>query len=116
MTPQTRGTVPDPELQRALAAIALRDQAQMQVELAIADALKAGGSVREVAADTGISTKTVQKYGHAHGWPTDAQRAGWEAERARNDDWTARIEAATALLAHLGLDVEEPSTPEKPEP
>ncbi len=94
----------------------LRAEAQLQLELAVADALKSGGSVREVAASTGISTTTVQKYGRAHGWPTSQQRAGWEAERARHDDWTARIEAASALLAHLGEGVDDPATPDKPQP
>lgn len=116
MTPQTRGIVPEPDVQRIKAALVLRDEAQQQVELAVADALKAGGSVREVAASTGISTTTVQKYGRAHGWPTSQQRAGWEAEHARNDDFTARIEAATAVLAFLGEGVADPATAEEPEP
>lgn len=116
MTPQTRGIVPEPDVQRIKAALLLRDEAQQQVELAVADALKAGGSVREVAASTGISTTTVQKYGRAHGWPTSEQRAGWEAERARNDEFTARIEAATAVLAFLGEDEHAHATPDQPEP
>ncbi|BAS10571.1 hypothetical protein AHiyo4_39930 [Arthrobacter sp. Hiyo4] len=101
--PQTRGIVPEPDVQRIKAALVLRDAAQQQVELAVADALKAGGSVREVAASTGIATSTVQKYGRAHGWPTSEQRAGWAAERERQDEFTARIEAASAILAHLGV-------------
>ena len=108
--------MPEPDVQRIKAALALRDEAQQQVELSVADALKAGGSVREVSASTGISTTTVQKYGRAHGWPTDQQRAGWEAEHARNDEFTARIEAATAVLALLGEGVDDPATPPKPEP
>ena len=114
--PQTRGIVPEPDVQRIKAALALRDEAQQHVELAVANALKAGGSVREVAASTGISTTTVQKYGRAHGWPTSEQRAGWEAEQTRNDEFTARIEAATAVLALLGEGVDDPATPTTPEP
>jgi hypothetical protein len=116
MTPQTRGIVPEPDVQRIKAAIVLRDEAQQQVELAVADALKAGGSVREVAASTGISTTTVQKYGRAHGWPTSEQRAGWEAEHARSDEFTARLEAATAVLALLGEGVDDLATPDQQEP
>lgn len=82
MAPQTRGIVPEPDVQRIKAALVLRDEAQQQVELAVADALKAGGSVREVAASTGVSTTTVQRYGRRHGWPTSEQQAGWEAEQA----------------------------------
>jgi hypothetical protein len=114
--PQTRGIVPEPEIQRIKAALVLREDAQQQVELAVADALKAGGSVREVAASTGISTTTVQKYGRAHGWPTSAQRAGWEADRARQDEFTARLEAASAVLALLGEGVDDPATATIPEP
>lgn len=39
----------------------------------------------------------------SHDWPTSEQRAGWEADRERNDDFTARLEAASAILAHLGM-------------
>ncbi|AYR01536.1 helix-turn-helix DNA-binding domain protein [Arthrobacter phage Seahorse] len=104
MTPQTKGTVPEPEGQRITDALALRAEAQQQVELAVSDALKAGGSVREVAAISGLSGTTVQKYGRAHGWPTQEQRDGWEAAKASQDEWAARIHAASALLAHLGQD------------
>ncbi|WP_457948334.1 hypothetical protein ACTAQI_20405 [Pseudarthrobacter sp. alpha12b] len=116
MTPQTRGIVPEPDVQCIKAALVLREEAQHQLEIAVADALKAGGSVREVAASSGISTTTVQKYGRSHGWPTSQQRAGWEADRARQDEFTARIEAATAVLAHLGEGVDDPATATIPEP
>ena len=106
--------MPEQDVQRIKAALVLRDEAQQQVEQAVADALKAGGSVREVAASTGISTTTVQKYGRAHGWPTDEQRAGWEADRARQDEFAARIEAATAVLALLGEGVDDPATAKEP--
>ncbi|WNM64524.1 helix-turn-helix DNA binding domain protein [Arthrobacter phage MidnightRain] len=116
MTPQIKGTVPEPEGQRILDALALRAEAQTQVELAVADALKAGGSVREVSAFSGLSGTTVQKYGRAHGWPTQEQREGWEAAKASQDEWAARLAAATAVLAHMEQSVADGATPEKPEP
>lgn len=116
MTPQIKGTVPEPERQRIVNALALRAQAQQQVELAVAGALKAGGSVREVSALSGLSGTTVQKYGHAHGWPTVEQRAGWEATKASQDEWAARLAAATAVLAHMEQAVADAGTAEKPEP
>lgn len=116
MTPQIRGHVPEPEGQRITDALALRAEAQQQVELAVADALKAGGSVREVAAFSGLSGTTVQKYGRAHGWPTTEQRAGWDEQQASSDEWTVRLEAAAAVLAHMEQAVADASTPEKPEP
>jgi len=116
MTPQIRGLVPEPEGQRILDALALRSEAQQQVELAVADALKAGGSVREVSAFSGLSGTTVQKYGRAHGWPTSEQRAGWEAAQASQDEWAARLAAATAVLAHMEQAVADSATPTTPEP
>ena len=43
------------------------------MEEAVADALMNGASVRSVA-DLGLSANTVQKYGRAHGWPTEQNR------------------------------------------
>ena len=116
MTPQIKGTVPEPEGQRIIDALALRAEAQQQVELAVADALKAGGSVREVSAFSGLSGTTVQKYGRAHGWPTTEQRAGWEAQQASQDEWAARLAAATAVLAHMEQAVSDAGTATTPEP
>ncbi len=47
--------------------------AQQKLERAVAQALLNGASVRSVA-DLGLSPNTVQKYGRAHGWPTDTNR------------------------------------------
>jgi FixJ family two-component response regulator len=47
--------------------------AQQKLERAVAQALLNGASVRSVA-DLGLSANTVQKYGRAHGWPTDTNR------------------------------------------
>lgn len=104
MAPQTRG-IPDPaDIDRITAALRLQAEVQHQLETAVADTLKAGGSVRETAAASGVSARTVQRYGKKHGWPTDEQRARWEADRAVRDEWTARMEAATAMLSYLGED------------
>jgi transposase-like protein len=48
-------------------------RAQEKLEKAVAQALKNGASVREVA-ELGLSANTVQKYGRAHGWPTEENR------------------------------------------
>jgi len=39
----------------------------------VAEALTNGASVRSVA-ELGLSANTVQKYGRAHGWPTEQNR------------------------------------------
>lgn len=111
MTPQTRGTVPDAEGARIIAALASRDTAQEEVELAIADALKAGASVRELAAFTGLSGTTIQKYGKAHGWPSEAQREAWDARTAERDEWQIRLDAANAMLGMIPGNEPENGTP-----
>ena len=69
MTPQTRGTEPEPDVQRIKAALKLVEETQHQLEIAVADALKAGGSIRELAASTGVSTTTAQNTGTATAGP-----------------------------------------------
>lgn len=101
MTPQRKGTVPEPQLQAMLAARDNATTAQDAYELAVADALKAGGSVREVAKAAGLSPATVQKWGRAHGWPSEGQREQWAAEKAPRDEFTARMKAARAVLDDL---------------
>jgi hypothetical protein len=58
---------------RVRAAVAGVRAAQTALEEAVAQALKNGASVRSVAA-LGLSANTVQKYGRAHGWPTEQNR------------------------------------------
>jgi hypothetical protein len=58
---------------RIRAALAGVRKAQEALEKAIAQALKNGASVRSVA-EQGVSANTVQKYGRAHGWPTNENR------------------------------------------
>jgi hypothetical protein len=58
---------------RVRAAVAGVRTAQEALEKAVSQALKNGASVRSVA-DLGLSANTVQKYGRAHGWPTEVNR------------------------------------------
>jgi uncharacterized protein YjcR len=58
---------------RVRAAVAAVRTAQEALEEAVAQALKNGASVRSVA-ELGLSPNTVQKYGRAHGWPTEENR------------------------------------------
>jgi hypothetical protein len=55
-------------------ALAGVQAAQDELEQSVAQALLNGASVRAVA-ELGLSPNTVQKYGRAHGWPTDLNRA-----------------------------------------
>jgi hypothetical protein len=111
MTPQIRGVVPEPEGQRILDALALRAESQEQLEVAVADALKAGASVRELAAFAGLSVTTIQKYGRAHGWPTVEQKNAWDARRAERDEWQIRLDAANTMLGVIPEDEPQNGTP-----
>lgn len=102
MTPQPRGIIPPDDLDRLRRAQALAIEAQSIYELATAQALEAGGSVREVGEATGMSTTTVQKYGHAHGWPSPSRRAQLDAEGRATREFAARLAAAEAILRSLG--------------
>jgi hypothetical protein len=76
---------------RVRAAVVGVRAAQAALEKAIARALKNGASVRSVA-ELGLSATTVQKYGRAHGWPTEENRERFyesrydREERERRDD------------------------------
>jgi hypothetical protein len=58
---------------RLRAALTGVREAQKVLERAVAQALTNGASVRSVA-ELGLSANTVQKYGRAHGWPTEENR------------------------------------------
>jgi hypothetical protein len=70
---------------RIRAAVAGVRKAQENLENAVAQALKNGASVREVA-DLGLSANTVQKYGRAHGWPTEENRERFYESRYDRED------------------------------
>lgn len=60
------------------AARAARELADEAYKTAVADALKAGASRRELETFTGLSGATITRWGHERGWPTEAQREVWE--------------------------------------
>lgn len=70
---------------RVRAAVVGVQDAQEALERAVAQALKNGASVRSVA-DLGLSANTVQKYGRAHGWPTEQNRERFYESRYDRED------------------------------
>src|SRR3954471_7784380 len=58
---------------------------QEHLEESVAQALLNGASVRAVA-EMGLSPNTVQKYGRAHGWPTEENRARFYESRWDRDE------------------------------
>jgi uncharacterized protein YjcR len=82
--------VTDEDAERITTALVGVRSAQDQLEKAIAKALLNGASVRAVS-ELGLSPNTVQKYGRAHGWPTEENRSRfnesrWDREERRSSN------------------------------
>jgi hypothetical protein len=80
---------------RVRAAVAGVRKAQAVLENAVAQALKNGPSVRSVA-ELGLSANTVQKYGRAHGWPTEENRERFYESRYDREERDSRGDSQTA--------------------
>lgn len=96
--PQPRGDVPRRHAQRIVEAVVAFEAAKVERDAAIAAALKAGGSTREVGALTGLSQTRVAQIGHAHGWPTAQQQSERERHRAELAQWRQFIEDSIARV------------------
>jgi hypothetical protein len=70
------------------------DKAQEEFELAIVDALRAGGSIRLVADVAGIAYGTVVSIGKKHGWPDAAEKKRRVSEQADRQAWRDTIDRA----------------------
>ena len=68
------------DAERIRAALGGVQAAQDELEASVARALLNGASVRAVS-ELGVSPNTVQKYGRAHGWPTDENRQRFNESR-----------------------------------
>jgi uncharacterized protein YjcR len=80
---------------RIRAALADMRTAQVALEKAGAQALKNGASVRTVA-ELGVSANTVQKYGRAHGWPTEENRERFYESRYDREERESRGDSQSA--------------------
>ncbi len=80
---------------RVRAALAAVRQAQESLEQAVARALKNGASVRSVA-ELSLSANTVQKYGRAHGWPTEQNRERFYESRYDREERESRGDSRPA--------------------
>jgi hypothetical protein len=72
-SPRMPGPVYPEDLAKIEAAKAVMDAAIEAYRTSIADALKAGASVRKLSAATGLAMQTISDWGHARGWPTPEQ-------------------------------------------
>lgn len=77
--------VTEADAARVRAALAGVGEAQETLERVVAQALRNGASVRAVA-ELGLSPNTVQKYGRAHGWPTEQNRERFYESRYDRED------------------------------
>ncbi|AEK07801.1 HTH DNA binding protein [Mycobacterium phage Yoshi] len=57
-----RGETPEPQRSKLLAAVEAHDVTRSELLAAVREASSAGGSVREIAALTGKSTNTIQRW------------------------------------------------------
>jgi hypothetical protein len=80
---------------RVRAAVAGVRKAREALEQAVAQALKNGASVRSVA-ELGLSANTVQKYGRAHGWPTEENRERFYESRCDREERESRGDSQPA--------------------
>lgn len=87
-----RKPVPEEQAARILRAVEALEAARVERDQAMTDALKAGSSLREVAAAAGMSVSQTQKIGHANGWPTPAQKKKWDDEKAERDRFAAYVD------------------------
>jgi transposase-like protein len=62
VTPQHRGTLTEPDQERLTAALAGREASDAEMRAAVLAAVENGGSVRELAAFTGLSTSTISRW------------------------------------------------------
>lgn len=68
------------------------DKAQQEWELAIVEALRAGGSIRLVADVAGVAYGTVVSVGKKHGWPDAKERKRRADEEADRRAWREAID------------------------
>jgi hypothetical protein len=84
------GSADGDRIRLALAGV---QAAQDELEQSVAQALLNGASVRAVA-ELGLSPNTVQKYGRAHGWPTDLNRARFYESNWDRDERVMRDQSS----------------------
>lgn len=99
-----RKPVPEPYRSKLVELTELLKTTRAERELMIVDALKAGGSIREVSELVGMNHRQVLDIGHAHGWPPDDERAQRAEdrrqaaiERRAMDDYRRSAEFQQAL-------------------
>lgn len=70
MSPQRKGELRPADVERIQKAVELRALAELELVAAVLDAMRHGGSIRETAAASGLSERTVIRWRRGQGLPT----------------------------------------------
>lgn len=70
MAPQHKGIVPPAQTERVQAAVEWKKAAELELVNAVVDAMRAGGSISEVAAISGLSERTIIRWRQGKNLPT----------------------------------------------
>lgn len=93
MSPQRKGLVRPADVERIQRAIELKAWTELELADAIVTAMRNGGSIREVAAASGLSERTIARWRAGQGLPT-------------RDDWLlpAKVRREQLYAAYPGLE------------
>lgn len=70
MSPQRKGLVRPEDEKRIQRAVELKELATLELVAAVLDAMKHGGSIREVSLASGLSERTIIRWRKGQGLPT----------------------------------------------
>lgn len=100
MSPQKKGLVRPADAERMQRAMVLKALAEVELAESVVDAMRHGGSIREVAAASGLSEATVGRWRQGQGLPTHDDLIVAPA-RERRERLEAAFPGLQAILDHL---------------
>lgn len=95
MSPQRKGLVRPVDEKRIQRAVELRALAELELVAAVLEAMKQGGSIREVSLASGLSERTVVRWRQGQGLPTQDD---WHKDARERQ---ARLDAAYPELRQV---------------
>lgn len=81
MSPQHKGILRPVDVERVQRAVEVRALAELELVDAVLTAMKHGGSIREVAAASGLSERTIARWRRGQGLPSHDEWARPARER-----------------------------------
>lgn len=104
MSPQRKGIVPPAETERVQAAVEWKKAADLELVNAVVDAMRAGGSIAEVAAISGLSERTIIRWRQGKNLPTAEELR----EARRREDHERSIAWFRENAPLYGIDPDNP--------